>query len=224
MRIKAVLFDFDDTLMDVNDGRRGAIEAVAAAIRSIHGVPIGEAIALLEIIEREMERRAIFDRRKWFLSLYDRLGLSLEKGEALNLLRIYWGTWAKLSKAYPDTEPALQMLKPRVSLGIIANTDGVNGFKRARMEMSGILHYFDLIVVAGDDTPEVKPHPAPFLLAASLLHVDPEECLFVGDRVGSDIRGAMTAGMETALIRSREESPLPSIKLNSLMDIDTYLS
>jgi putative hydrolase of the HAD superfamily len=222
VRIKAVLFDFDDTLMDVDNGRRGAIEAVAAAIQSIHGIPSGEAIALLEIIEREMEHRAIFDRRKWFLSLYNRLGLSLERGEALNLLRIYWGTWTKLSKAYPDTEPALQMLKP-LRLGIIANTDGVNGFKRARMEASGILHYFDLIVVAGDDTPEVKPHPAPFLLAASLLHVDPEECLFVGDRVGSDIRGAMTAGMETALIRSREESPLPNIKLRSLIDIVAYL-
>ena len=44
-------------------------------------------------------------------------------------------------------------------------------------------------VVSGDSTAHVKPHPAPLLLAASLLSLPPAQCLYVGD----DLRDAQAA-------------------------------
>jgi phosphoglycolate phosphatase len=44
-------------------------------------------------------------------------------------------------------------------------------------------------VVSGDSTPHTKPHPAPLLLAASQLKLDPAACVYIGD----DLRDAQAA-------------------------------
>ena len=49
-------------------------------------------------------------------------------------------------------------------------------------------------VVSGDSTPHVKPHPAPLLLAASLLSLPPADCIYVGDDL-RDAQAARAAGM-----------------------------
>ena len=219
MQVKAVLFDFDDTLMYVADGRRKAREAVAAALGSLHGVSMEEALAMLEYVENRMEARRSFDRRAWFLDLLDRLGLREERrGEVLSLVKTYWDSWIKYSKPFPDTENLIKLLRPSRRLGIVANTDGIPGFKRARMEASGLLHYFDVVVVAGDDTKETKPDAAPFLLAAELLGVEVEDCMYVGDRA-SDVLGAVAAGMNAVLVGSEDYISLPHMRIKTLPEL-----
>lgn len=51
--------------------------------------------------------------------------------------------------------------------------------------------------VSGDSTPHIKPHPAPLLLAASLISLPPAECLYVGDDL-RDVQAARAAGMRFA--------------------------
>jgi len=48
--------------------------------------------------------------------------------------------------------------------------------------------------VSGDSTPHTKPHPAPLLLAASLVSLPPAACLYVGDDL-RDAQAAQAAGM-----------------------------
>ncbi len=219
VEVKAVLFDFDDTLMHVEDGRRSAREAVATAVASLHGVSMEETSTMLEYIENRMEARRLFDRRAWFLDLLDRLGVREERqGEVLGLVKMYWDSWIRHSKPFPDAETLIKSLRPSRRLGIVANTDGIPGFKRARMEASGLLHYFDVVVVAGDDTEETKPDSAPFLLAAELLGVEAEDCLYVGDRA-SDVLGAVTAGMSAVLVRSEDHTSLPHLRIKTLLEL-----
>jgi phosphoglycolate phosphatase len=49
-------------------------------------------------------------------------------------------------------------------------------------------------IVSGDSTPHIKPHPAPLLLASSLLSLPPAECVYVGDDL-RDVQAARAAGM-----------------------------
>jgi len=49
-------------------------------------------------------------------------------------------------------------------------------------------------VVSGDSTPHIKPHPAPLLLAASLLSRPPADCVYIGDDL-RDAQAARAAGM-----------------------------
>lgn len=51
------------------------------------------------------------------------------------------------------------------------------------------------VVISGDTTPHAKPHPAPLLEAASRLQVDPAQCLYVGDDQ-RDMQAARAAGMQ----------------------------
>ena len=50
------------------------------------------------------------------------------------------------------------------------------------------------IVVGGDTTPHLKPHPEPFLHAADRLEFSPERVVVVGDSI-NDVDGAHRAGM-----------------------------
>ncbi len=49
-------------------------------------------------------------------------------------------------------------------------------------------------VVSGDSTRHIKPHPAPLLLAASLLSQRPADCVYIGDDL-RDSQAARAAGM-----------------------------
>jgi phosphoglycolate phosphatase len=49
-------------------------------------------------------------------------------------------------------------------------------------------------VVSGDSTAHIKPHPAPLLLAASLLALPPADCVYIGDDL-RDAQAARAAGM-----------------------------
>jgi len=49
-------------------------------------------------------------------------------------------------------------------------------------------------VVSGDSTAHIKPHPAPLLLAASLLSQPPANCVYIGDDL-RDAQAARAAGM-----------------------------
>ena len=53
-------------------------------------------------------------------------------------------------------------------------------------------------IVSGDSTPHIKPHPAPLLLAASLLSVATADCIYIGDDL-RDVQAARAAGMRIAV-------------------------
>lgn len=54
-------------------------------------------------------------------------------------------------------------------------------------------------VVTGDQVPEGKPHPAPYLLAAQRLGVFPSECVAVEDSP-TGVRSAIAAGVPTLVV------------------------
>lgn len=54
-------------------------------------------------------------------------------------------------------------------------------------------------VVCGDTIAEKKPHPAPILLACSLLGAEPECTVFAGDDV-RDIEAGRAAGTQTLAV------------------------
>lgn len=52
------------------------------------------------------------------------------------------------------------------------------------------------VLVGGDSTPHIKPHPAPLLLACELTGIAPENCIYIGDDE-RDIVAGKAAGMAT---------------------------
>lgn len=62
------------------------------------------------------------------------------------------------------------------------------------------------VIVAGDDVVHGKPHPEPYLKAAELLGVRPEECVAFEDSI-SGIRSAEAAGTKAVGVKNIVEIP-----------------
>lgn len=79
----------------------------------------------------------------------------------------------------------------RVPWGIVTNKG--KRFTEPLLKLLAVDH-LAACAVSGDSTPHTKPHPAPLLLAARLLALEPADCVYVGDDL-RDAQAAQNAGM-----------------------------
>jgi HAD superfamily hydrolase (TIGR01509 family) len=89
---------------------------------------------------------------------------------------------------------------------------------------AGILSMFEAVVTR-DDVINPKPHPEPYLLAASRLSIDPSLCIAVEDS-HTGVRAAHAAGMQTIMVPdivapSDDISALCVAVMDSLHDLRT---
>jgi len=204
-RIEAVLFDFDDTLVDSSAAEKIANDRVAQEIAwdmhlPLPGLVTPRLLAAIRQVGEEMERGLEFNRDRWWIEVLRRLNVgATAPNEALRgWTEHYWEEYAK-AKPFPDVVSTLEALRGHL-LAIVTNTDGTPGVKRGRIRVSGLERYFSAVAVGGEDGLGLKPHPQPFLTTASQLGVSPERCLVVGDKPFSDVLGAKQAGMPVALV------------------------
>jgi putative hydrolase of the HAD superfamily len=127
---------------------------------------------------------------------------------------------------FDDTLPILEALAGRVKLGLVTN--GLSCLQHEKIAGSGLSHFFDAMVVAGD-LGIAKPAPIVFHTLLDRLHTTPEETLMVGNSVTSDIGGAQGVGMKGVLIHRGEihganDSITPDWVIEDLMSVKDYLS
>jgi len=226
VNIKAVFFDYDDTLIDANSARNHACRTVATRVAQNHGLNEALVLEAIKNVETRMEANGVFDRRIWFREMANSLGIVLNPGEINELVRIYWNSWSSESRVFSDVIPTLKALKRcGYVVGLITNTDGEPGLKRGRINRDGILNLFDVVIIAGDDTEQVKPSPQPFLEALKIINIKGNEAIYVGDKPGSDIPGAKAVGMCTVIIdrygtlKPNLMNPRPDYVIKSLFEL-----
>ncbi len=206
-----VIFDFDGTLMDSYTCRKLA-DIEVANILADYGKEQGYNInkeamaALISDIEREMTEKLIYDRKIWFseaVKRYFTTALKMPRRVLSEAVLSYWNSIIKHSLLYPGTVDLLVSLTTKnIHLGMLSDTDGLEGMKYQRLCSSGLVGFFDAIVVSGEDTKETKPHRHPFIRICDLLKVAPASCVYVGDNPEVDVVGAEQIGMKTILIRN----------------------
>lgn len=211
---KAVLFDLDETLIDAQAGLKATHHAVASRLcqylaRSGAKVSEKSIRAKLRALDDRMNVATKYNRDAWWPVLLGEIdaGQKISRSLVKELTRLYWATYAETSEPYPDAEPTLVYLKGKgYKLGLVTDTDGSKGWKKRRIKRFRFTGFFDTIVIGGEDTPHTKPDPESFLLAASNLDLQASECVFVGDKPFTDIKGAKAVGMRTILLKRRDWS------------------
>ena len=196
MKIKAVLFDLDNTLIDFTKFKKKATYAAAKAM-----VKAG-----LKTDARKLAKK--------LLAFYYSYGIESDDAFEQYLLREFKkvdyrvlaaGVNAYLKekyvhlKPYPGVKETLRKLKEK-DLKLAVVSDGLRLKAWMRLNAAGLDKYFDAVVTF-EDTGRTKPHRAPFLKARDILNVKPRECLFVGDWPERDIDGAKKLGMKTCWAR-----------------------
>jgi putative hydrolase of the HAD superfamily len=90
-----------------------------------------------------------------------------------------------------------------LKIGVVSDSDGTPGMKRKRIRLVPFHNLFEAVVVAGEDTPRVKPGHESFRLIAKRLRLQPESCIYVADNPRTDIAGARAVGMSTVIVKRR---------------------
>lgn len=187
--IKAVLFDFDETLQD----RTAAFDKYADAFMD----------EFLPQISKEEKQKRINDmvktgnggyvvRTKWYQQLIDMW--HWENAPSAQTLAEHYDTkFGTFNVIFNETVPLLKELRARgIKTGVITN--GPSVLQHTKLDNSGLLPYCDIVVVSGDINVH-KPDAQIFKYTADKLGLKAEECLYVGDHPVNDIEGALGAGM-----------------------------
>lgn len=191
--IKAVFFDFDDTL----DNRDAAFRCGLSAFLRYYYPSLRE-----EEIAARREEMFYFQRGHYGEIIYyrDMLAHFLEKWPAEiptdvpTAYRRMIAAFAAAGQPHPDVCDTLTALRQRGYLiGIITN--GTARTQSLKIDHSGLRLYTDLVVLAGEENIQ-KPDPRIFRMAAARLGVPPTACLFVGDHPQNDLEGARAVGFQ----------------------------
>jgi putative hydrolase of the HAD superfamily len=210
-KIRAVLFDLDDTLHDDTHAYTSAAQEVAAEVAAEHGI---DALALKQAYIAEAEG---FWHRLTASELRTKLSQwrAAMWGNALRTVGIEDARVAERSAAnynlyrkkyftlFPGALDLLRELRGEgMKLGLLTN--GVSETHREKIALLQITEYFDAIFLA-DEVGMVKPDPLLFAHACAKLDTAPSQSAMVGDRYERDIAGALDAGLYAIWINVRNE-------------------
>ena len=192
--LEAVIFDLDGTL--TTSDAQLAKKRVSQKIAALTTIPLQKVTEKVEKIHYTSNLLSMYDRNEWWAFVDP--GLSPHERQQLTTL--YWETIVETTTVAPYCEELLTFLKEKVTLVLLTDYDGESYSKKERIASLSILPYFDLIVIAGEDTKECKPSPQPFIHILKTLDMNPHQTLMVGDKPEVDLAGAERLGMKTLLL------------------------
>lgn len=178
-KIKALLFDFDGTLLNTND------------------LIIQTFMHVLE--ERFPGQYSSKDCLKFIGPSLKQTFSEITPGEEDTMIAKYraWNEahHDELITEYPDVVSTLEQLKAMgIELAIVSTKR--NEMIDRGLELLGASHLFDVRIGTGD-VKNVKPDPEPVLLALQRLGVEKDEAIMIGDN-SHDIEAGHNAGVKAA--------------------------
>lgn len=222
--VKAVIFDFDGTLVDFIDTdieclklilkKTGAqVEPDEFADRAISHI-----IAFHELVDSE-EVNPLNLHHYRLSHTFNDFGISWDK----TFVDYYKQLLLERTNPYKNVSDLLTYLHDKVKLGILTNAyDPVMQTKR--VQASGLSTFFGIIQISGEEK-YAKPDPEAFRLICNRLNNRPEECIFIGDSPRYDIDGAIAAGLKTILIHREiaDSSVNPDYRVGSIEELKPIL-
>ncbi len=234
--IKAVIFDFGQTLVDSADGFRAAEKIAKERIFSslFSSADDQYQIFLTEYrqIRKNFHARSEFSRISIWLAVYEKFKCTADLKKLVQMETEYWDLVKSRTTPFPETISVLEKLAARFRLGIITNTQGQKSGGNHRIALFPVIEkYFDAIVIAGEAGLPAKPAPEPFLSCLRQMHLKPSEAIYVGDDFQKDVKGAGSVGMHPVWLkhdRVKRSWPEPEshskfriiTDLNGLLEID----
>ena len=191
MRLKAVVFDLDDTLYPERDYVLSGFRRVARWMEYRGGGPAERSFDELRHLVDSGVRGETFD--VWL----QRRGL--EAALSADLVDVYRSHHPKIAP-FPGVRALLRRLSRRALLGLLS--DGYLEVQRAKLDALRLRRYFDAVVFSDALGREAwKPSPAPFQAMVARLRVDPATAVYVADNPAKDFLGARRAGMTSIRVR-----------------------
>ncbi|MBM3791300.1 MAG: HAD family hydrolase, partial [Acidobacteria bacterium] len=213
--IKAVLFDFGQTLVDSADGfRQAEKEAEVKIFKNLGIEPWPEFLSNYRRLRRDFHAHFDFSRKALWQEVYLHYKRKPDPEFLLEAERDYWKTVKFETRLFPETKAVLEQLASEYRLAMITNTQGQETSEEHRLTLFPDLEsFFEVIIVAGEAGVPPKPNREPFLLCLEKLGIAPAEAIYVGDDWRIDICGAKNAGIRPVWLQHHSVSrKWPSVK------------
>jgi putative hydrolase of the HAD superfamily len=188
--IEAVLFDWNDTLVQFTwddellaEGHRVALAAIGST---------EDPAAFTARYRRLVLETATPDDD--YANLLGELGV----GDVDRFIDAEHEAWRPAFSVLGSAQALLDALRGRgIKTGVVANSwPDPARVLRADAEEFGLADRLDVLVFS-EEVGARKPQPEIFLHALDRLQVEPENAIFVGDRLETDVQGAARVGMTT---------------------------
>ena len=193
--IKAILFDFDRTIMDRDTALNNYIHDQYERLFQL------EYIQKKKFIERFIELDAM--GYVWKDIVYSTLIKEWDLPHSMEeLVKDYEDNFQKFAVGFPNIDLVLKKLKEQgYLLGLVTN--GRVGHQRNNVIKLGIDSLFDCIVVS-DEVGMKKPNANIFHFALDLINVHPNEAMYVGDHLVNDVQASKEVGMISVWLKSSD--------------------
>jgi len=206
-KIKAIIFDLDDTLFDctgllIPHARERAARAIfdiiskeKIKIKNIKNFTEKGILARINIIgKRYGAREHLFDK------VCEELGIKEKKAEKIvdAALNAYQSDDVEDIYLFEDVPQTLDKLKKK-NIKLVLITSGRYRRQERKIEMLGLKRWFDVILIRDIEGPPLETF---FKTAIQRLKLKPEEILSVGDRINYEIKISNKLGMKTARMLS----------------------
>jgi HAD superfamily hydrolase (TIGR01662 family) len=193
-KIRAVLFDYGDTLMDVRDPEQWC---EVARRQQLEIEPEHFAHSFAEaLLEYDNPRRAAEPEPAFWQWV---LARACERDVSLDVVDRFIAELDQLprrSHLFSDARRCLEEIQGSGRrMGIISNSRSEASL-RARLGPAGVEGFFATIVSSGTEGIR-KPNPEIFRRALDRMQVAPGDSLYVGDMPNTDARAARAVGMHS---------------------------
>lgn len=139
------------------------------------------------------------------------LGVFFDAGNTLLVEEPGKHLWEMDIRPIPGALEVLASLKPLYRLGVISNTVGSGDAELDQaLQRAGLRSLIDALVTSRDFG-KAKPDPAIYAEGARRLGVPLEQTCMVGDRLDTDVAGALNAGIPAVWLRHPGAEPRPGL-------------
>ena len=201
--IKAVIFDFGQTLVDSANGFRTAEKQAQEKLFTNFGLTVREDfLAIYRRLRKEFHGRSDFSRNSLWREVFYYYCLAPETGQLEKWETEYWETVKARTTIFPEAEEVLESLSARYQIALITNTQGQISTGTHRISLFPELEkLFQVIIIAGEGDIPPKPDPEPFRLCLEKLNIAAGQAVYVGDDYRIDICGAGDYGLHPVWLK-----------------------
>lgn len=238
-RVQGILFDFDNTLVPTLKANLYAFHKVKDKLLEFFAEKDAENIASKYqklVTETHPLPPDSFKQghHEWRVKLWES-ALSSEgntsfydktKPSAAEMYELWRSARLEKMEFTDEITSLLQELARDYKIAVVTNSDSV--IQREKLAACGAEKFFKTIVISSDQA-HPKPHASIFHTACSLISVQPENCIMVGDNLAHDVQGGQNAGlMATVWIKlegsnCNEWDPQPDFVVATVLNLPEIL-
>lgn len=174
---------------------------------------------------RQLEQLApVYRRDSWYRGL---LKLGVDRKDLADRLASQFGAERRSRPhIYEETMDTLRHLQGKFKLLLLTN--GCPALQQEKLDgVPEIVPFFDEIIISGSFG-KGKPDPSIFQYALDRLGVQPEESMMVGDKLTTDIRGALSTGIKSVWInrenKENAETYTPDHEIKHLSELEHIIA